>query len=385
MKIAIIGGGVAAFEAAKTARELSPDAEIALFSREAVPPYRRPALSRMAAETLSDTQFYIKPTEFYREKNIRLELSRTLRKFDPKTRTLVFDSGEPETYDKLLLATGARCFLPPVPGISLDGVLSLREFADLESLRARLDAGVKQAVVIGGGLLGLELAQSLLLRGCHVTVVEGCPTLLPRNLDTEAAAAVLATLKQILNLDLLFGRCVDSIEGANGKAAGVRLSQETIPADLVMISAGIRSNTAEAAAAGIPCRHGILVDRHMKTGVPDVYAAGDCAEVEGACYGLYEPARQMGAIAAKNMFGAEEAFAPQAYPARLSVFGVKVFSAGKLEGARSEVQSDPAAGTFRKLFFDGTDRLIGAILVGDLRESLKLQTQIMVPDMETAK
>ena len=121
MKIAIIGGGIAAFEAARTVRELSPDAEIALFSREAVPPYRRPALSRMAAEELSDAQFLIKPQAFYAEQRVRLELSRTLVSFDPAAKRLVFGDGAAEGYDKLLLATGAHCFLPPVPGIGLDG------------------------------------------------------------------------------------------------------------------------------------------------------------------------------------------------------------------------------------------------------------------------
>lgn len=134
MKIAIIGSGIAAFEAAGTARTLSPEAEIVLYSRERVRPYRRPALSRMASEEVSEVQFYIKPQAFYDENRIRLELGRTLTAFDPDVRQLKFDTGETERYDKLLLATGAHCFLPPVPGMELDGVMSLREYADLERL-----------------------------------------------------------------------------------------------------------------------------------------------------------------------------------------------------------------------------------------------------------
>jgi len=237
MKIAIIGGGIAAFEAARTVRELSPEAEIVLFSRETVPPYRRPALSRMAAEELSDAQFLIKPQTFYAEQNIRLELSRTLELLDATNKRLVFKNGEAESYDKLLLATGAHCFLPPVPGMELDGVMSLREYADLEQLRARLDAGIKHAVIIGGGLLGLELAQSLLNRGCETTVIEGCPILLPRNLDAEAAAYVQSMLEKVPNLSLRFGQCVSRIVGEEGKVTGVELGGETIPAELVMVSA----------------------------------------------------------------------------------------------------------------------------------------------------
>ena len=378
MKIAIIGSGIAAFEAAGTARTLSPEAEIVLYSRERVRPYRRPALSRMASEEVSEVQFYIKPQAFYDENRIRLELGRTLTAFDPDVRQLKFDTGETESYGKLLLATGAHCFLPPVPGMELDGVMSLREYADLERLRARLDAGVGRVVVIGGGLLGLELAQSLLERGCEVTVVESCPVLLPRNLDEEAAAVVQAMLGKVKKLTLLFGSSVSSILGEGGRVRGVELPGQTVPADLVMVSAGARANIAEAAAAGLKCNRGIVTDCLMKTSAPDVYAAGDCAEAGGASYGLYEAARMMGAAAARNMLGEAQPFVPQIYPARLSVFGLKIFSAGTLSGARCEVEHNPETGVFRKLFYNEAGCLAGCILVGDLRDALKLQNQIAV-------
>ena len=174
MKIVIIGSGIAAFEAAGTARTLSPEVEIVLYSRERVRPYRRPALSRMASEEVSEVQFYIKPQAFYDENRIRLELGRTLTAFDPDVRQLKFDTGETESYDKLLLATGAHCFLPPVPGMELDGVMSLREYADLERLRARLDAGVGRVVVIGGGLLGSLWYLYVWLAVPHVAEVVAC-------------------------------------------------------------------------------------------------------------------------------------------------------------------------------------------------------------------
>ena len=378
MKIVIIGSGIAAFEAAGTARTLSPEAEIVLYSRERVRPYRRPALSRMASEEVSEVQFYIKPQAFYDENRIRLELGRTLTAFDPDVRQLKFDTGETESYDKLLLATGAHCFLPPVPGMELDGVMSLREYADLERLRARLDAGVGRVVVIGGGLLGLELAQSLLERGCEVTVVESCPVLLPRNLDEEAAAVVQAMLGKVKKLTLLFGSSVSSILGEGGRVRGVELPGQTVPADLVMVSAGARANIAEAAAAGLKCNRGIGTDCLMKTSAPDVYAAGDCAEAGGASYGLYEAARMMGAAAARARRGGAQPFGPQVYPARLAVFGLKIFSAGTLSGARCEVEHNPETGVFRKLFYNEAGCLAGCILVGDLRDALKLQNQIAV-------
>ena len=262
--------------------------------------------------------------------------------------------------------------------MELDGVMSLREYADLERLRARLDAGVGRVVVIGGGLLGLELAQSLLERGCEVTVVESCPVLLPRNLDEEAAAVVQAMLGKVKKLTLLFGSSVSSILGEGGRVRGVELPGQTVPADLVMVSAGARANIAEAAAAGLKCNRGIVTDCLMKTSAPDVYAAGDCAEAGGASYGLYEAARMMGAAAARNMLGEAQPFVPQVYPARLSVFGLKIFSAGTLSGARCEVEHNPETGVFRKLFYNEAGCLAGCILVGDLRDALKLQNQIAV-------
>lgn len=380
MKIAIIGGGVAAFEAAKNIRALSDEAEVTIYSRETIPPYRRPALSRMAAAELADAQFYIKPASFYAENRIGLELGRTLCAIDAGKRILSFTSGAPATYDRLLLATGAHCFRPPLPGMELDGVLSLREYADLQKLRARLDAGVKNITIIGGGLLGLELAQSLLERGCAVTVIEGSPRPLPRNLDEESAGIVLEQLAGIKRLTLRFDCRVEAIAAEAGKAAGVTLANGTVNADLVMISAGVRSNTEVAAAAGIPCDRGIVTDRFLRTEIPGIYAAGDCAEVEGVSYGLYDAARSMGTVAAHNLLGKNQPFAQQAYPARLSVFGVKLFSAGKLAGAHDETARDAAAGTFRKLFYDEEKRLIGCILIGDLREAVKLQSRITAPD-----
>lgn len=232
--------------------------------------------------------------------------------------------------------------------------------------------------MIGGGLLGLELAQSLLERGCEVTVVESCPVLLPRNLDEEAAAVVQAMLGKVKKLTLLFGSSVSSILGEGGRVRGVELPGQTVPADLVMVSAGARANIAEAAAAGLKCNRGIVTDCLMKTSAPDVYAAGDCAEAGGASYGLYEAARMMGAAAARNMLGEAQPFVPQVYPARLSVFGLKIFSAGTLSGARCEVEHNPETGVFRKLFYNEAGCLAGCILVGDLRDALKLQNQIAV-------
>ena len=215
------------------------------------------------------------------------------------------------------------------------------------------------------------IAQSLLERGCAVTVIEGSPTLLPRNLDAEAAGVALRELGKIPNLTLKFGASVKEITGT-----GVRIDGEEIPADLVMVSAGTRANIELAAAAGLQCNRGIVVDDQLRSSQPEIFAAGDCAEVNGTLYGLYGAARAMGAVAGANLAGAAETFQPEAFPARLNVFGLKIFSAGVLKGASEKSETNPDTGAFRKLFYDDAGHLIGCILIGDLKEALKLQAEI---------
>ena len=371
MKIVIVGGGVAAFEAALSAGKAGVAEGITLISREKVLPYRRPALSGMVAEPLPDAQFYIKPESFYREKGIDVRLGIAAESIDCAAKTVQLSDGTGVSYDRLLLATGSHCFLPPISGIDGENVLSLREFCDLETIRTRLEGGVKRVAVIGGGLLGLELAQSLLERGCAVTVIEGGASLLPRNLDAEAAGVALRELGKIPNLVLKFGAVVKEIT-----PAGVRIDGEEIPADLVMVSAGTRANVELAASAGLKCNRGIVVDGRLRTSQPDIFAAGDCAEVDGVLYGLYGAARAMGQVAGTNLAGGEETFLAEAFPARLNVFGLKIFSAGVLKGADEKSETDSATGAFRKLFFDAAGKLVGCILIGDLKEALKLQAEI---------
>ena len=178
-------------------------------------------------------------------------------------------------------------------------------------------------------------------------------------------------LAEVPNLTLRFGVKVQAVE-----PDGVVLESGKIPAELVMVSAGARANTALAAAAGIRCNRGIAVDDMMRTSAPDIFAAGDCAEVDGVCYGLFNAAKMMGQAAGRNIAGEEARFRPESYPARLAVFGLKLFSAGCFDTPQAEISYDPETGNFRKLFRDDSGRLAGCILMGDLRESLKLQAEI---------
>ncbi len=372
MKYAIVGGGVAAFEAAQAIRNSGDGGEITLYSREAVLPYRRPALTGMVAEALPDAQFYLKTAAFFEEKEIKVELKTAVTAVDPIRKELTLADGSRRKFDRLLLATGGRSFRPPVPGINGPNVLSLRELSDLEELRRRLDRGLRRAVVIGGGLLGLELAESLLARGCEVAVVEGCPNLLPRNLDAEAANIVLGELARVPGLTLHFGAMVEAIT-----PEGVSFGGKTVAADLVMISTGLVADTTLAKAAGLKSCRGILVDGKMRTNFPDIYAAGDCAEYQGRVFGLYTAARDMGRTAGANLAGGAVELRLEAYPARLAVFKLKIFSAGILEGENAKTTFDPETNQFEKLFYNASNQLVGAILIGDLKKAAQLQAEIV--------
>ncbi len=374
MKILIIGGGPAAFEAALAARGNAPDAEIAIRSREAVPPYRRPALSRMVAEPLGDAAFYLKPAEFYAEAGIDLQLKREAAGLNPPEHRVTFADGGTEQFDRLIIATGARCFVPPIPGA--ERAFTLREFADLERLRARLDAGARTAAVIGGGVLGLELADALCRRGLRVTVLESGDTFLRRNLDVEGGVFALEQCGAHSAVELRFGCRVEAIESASVRVSRNGETAE-IPAELTLISTGSRAEHAWLANSGLETGGGVIVDEHLRASHRDIFAAGDVAETGGRVYGLYPAARAMGKTAGINASGGDARFVPEDFPVRLNALGLKIFSAGKLDGDREECSRSDEA--FRKLFFDTAGTLRGAELIGDLGEAPALQHQIGQP------
>lgn len=326
-KYLIAGGGVAAFEAANALRGLDPESEITIFSRENVLPYRRPALPRALAADLPETQFLLKPASFYEEKKIAVELGVEVVAIDRADRTVRLDRGEVKPYDALLLALGGSCFRPPIPGIHGDHTVVLHDWCDTLHLRHLIASGKKKIALIGGGLLGLELADALLNSGCQVTVIEGCPRLLPRQLDEADSAYVFETVSKIPGLTVELGRLPREIG-----PAGVALADGTfVAAELVAVSAGMRPETGLAVAAGLAAdQAGITVDRAMRTSDERIYAAGDCAAVNGApSPGLFAMARTTGAIAGRNMAGASEAYQPVEYPARMVALGVKLID-GKL-------------------------------------------------------
>ncbi len=319
MRIAILGGGVAAFEAANAARKFSAEVETDIYSSEALPPYRRPALSGMLANfTINEKMFFIKPESFYAENNIGLHLNKSCMEI--KENCLLFADGSQADFDKLIIATGGAARRPPIPGSDLPNVCTFRSFADLEKLNTAV-AGIKSAVVIGGGVLGLELAESLLKRNIHVTVLEMNQQLFADKLTPEAAAEVEAKLREVENFDLRLGVKVSAVN-----VDGVMLENgDEVPGEVVIFSTGSRPVLPEKFPASLKVGRGIIVDRKMQTSCPNIFAAGDAIELEGKCFGLYNDARNTGMVAGANAAGGSEEYLDSAAtPVRFFSFGFKL-------------------------------------------------------------
>lgn len=366
MNILIIGGGVAAYEAALAAA--GSGHTVTLCSKENVPPYRRPALSRMVSEEVSDTAFYFKDAAFYKEHNIELLLNKEAVAVDREKKNVAFADGTALPYDKLILATGGSAFVPELPGAEF--AFTLRDYEDLRHIRKEISEGAKKAVIIGGGVLGLELADSLLARGCEVTVIESGPAVLARNLDQESAARVMAHLNALPRLTVKTMTRVKRITPDS-----VELDSGTIKSDLTVFSTGVRSCMKLAADAGLPVGKGIIVDSKMATADPSVYSCGDAAEPPCGSCGLLNAAKSMGRIAGINAAGGSEEFVPEVYPVRLMALGIKLFSAGKLSDAVSENAGSDE--NYQRLTRDCCGKLTGVILLGDLKAAVKLQKELV--------
>ncbi|MBR2872871.1 MAG: NAD(P)/FAD-dependent oxidoreductase, partial [Lentisphaeria bacterium] len=306
MNILIIGGGIAAYEAALGAAE-NQQCNITVCSSESLLPYRRPALSRMVAEDISDAAFFFKQSTFYQEHNIDLKLNKTAVSINKEEKNVTFEDGDVLAYDRLILAEGGHSFVPPVPGAEY--AHTFRDYRDLELFRRKLDSGITDAVIIGAGVLGLELADSLIAKGCNVTLIEARDTLLSRNLDPESSAVVMKHLQGIPGVTVKTNSRVLEITPDS-----VILENETLPSSLTVFSTGIRSNTQLAQSAGLTVNKGVIVDERMMTSDANIFCCGDAAEPPSGCTGLLPAAKSMGHVAGVNAAGGNEHFVPEAYP-----------------------------------------------------------------------
>ncbi|WP_019398357.1 nitrite reductase large subunit NirB [Pseudoxanthomonas sp. GW2] len=368
-RLVVVGNGMAGIRTLEELLKLVPGMyDITVFGAEPHPNYNRILLSPVLAGEQDFDDIVLNPLSWYADNGITLHLGKEVTRIDRVRRRVVAADGTEAEYDRLLLATGSVPFILPIPGKDLKGVIGYRDIHDTRTMIET--AKVKRnAVVIGGGLLGLEAANGLRQRGMEVTVVHLAGWLLERQLDPVAGALLEKSLRE-RGLDFRLNTSTTEIVGNEaGEVAAVRFSDGgEVAADLVVMAAGIRPNTALAQAAGIHCNRGIVVNDTLQTYDPRVYAVGECAAHRGIAYGLVAPLFEQAKICANHLatFGIG-IYKGSAVSTKLKVTGIDLFSAGDFmggEGTEEIVLSDPAAGLYRKLVIRD-DRLVGACLYGD--------------------
>ena len=374
MKLVMVGNGMAGVRTLEELLKITPDLyDITVFGAEPHPNYNRILLSPVLAGEQTIDEIILNPLSWYEENGITLHLGKKVTQIDRVRRRVVAEDGTAAEYDRLLIATGSNPFVLPVPGKELDGVIAYRDIADTNAM---IDAAAKykHAVVIGGGLLGLEAANGLMLRGMQVTVVHLVDTLMERQLDTVAGDLLRKSLVE-RGLNFMLGAQTQALLGNEaGRVRAVQLKGADgnvveVPADLVVMAAGIRPNTALAEAAGLHCSRGIVVTDTMQTVTdPRIYSVGECAAHRGIAYGLVAPLFEQGKVCATHLaqFGIGR-YLGSSVSTKLKVTGIDLFSAGNFTGGAGTeeiVMSDPFAGVYKKLVIQN-DQLVGACLYGD--------------------
>lgn len=387
----ILGNGAAGYSAAAEIRKRDKTASVILVSEENYLSYNRPMLTKSIMADLDAGQIAIQGEEWYKEQNITLLLGKKVSAIHPEEKEIVLEDGMKFVYTKLIYALGAECFIPPFEGREQDGVIAIRRLDDTKEIAARLP--VKHAVVIGGGVLGLEAAWELHKSGCKVTVLESAPLLMGRQLD-EPAGELLKKISEGQGIQIRTSVQISAIEGTETKDAetegrraestkavsavsGVRLADgEVVPAELVVISCGVRANTGLAKEAGILTNRGVLVNEKMETNVKDIYACGDCAEYAGTNLAVWPEAVEQGKTAGANAAGEETEYKPVS--ATLSFHGMHtaLFAAGDAGKNPNLVYKtielkDMGKKQYQKYYFLN-NRFCGAILIGDTRPMAKV-------------
>jgi nitrite reductase (NADH) large subunit len=372
----IIGNGVAGNAAAENIRKHDPEGKIVIFSRESRPFYYVPSLPSFLAGERTVDQIIIHHQDWYAQRRIELHLNTRVTEVDAAQKFVETDQGQRFPFDKLLLATGGNSFVPPMQGADSPGVFTLRTLDDADRIK-QAAAGAKTAVLIGGGLLGLEAGNGLGKLGLKVSVVEFFPRLLPRQMD-PAGAAILARQMEDMGFTFHLGAKTREIApGPEGLTVNLE-SGEKVTGDLVLISAGVRPDLSLAQALGLDIDKGVKVDDTLQTSREGIYAAGDLIEHRGRFYGIWPAAMEQGAVAGTVMAGHMAKYEGTLPSNVLKVAGIDLVAAGDIdaEGKLSAlVHTDPARKTYRKLVIQD-NLLVGVILLGDIRGSAEIQAAI---------
>jgi nitrite reductase (NADH) large subunit len=371
-RLVVVGNGMAGMRAVEELLARAPDRyDITVLGAEPHPNYNRILLSAVLAGEKELDQIVINPRSWYAERGIELIAGDPVTAIDPGAKRVTSATGRVLLYDKLLLATGSKPIAPPIPGLQLPGVCTFRDIADVEKMIVAA-ASPRRAVVIGGGLLGLEAAWGLKRRGMSVAVVHLMATLMERQLDTAAGQLLQRDLDKRGIAFFTKGE-TEEILGTE-RAEGVRLTDgREIPADLVVVAIGIRPNIELGRRASLDVNRGILVGDDMRTSDPHIFAVGECIEHNGQVFGLVAPLWEQAKVCAAWLAGDETAaYVPPPVFTKLKITGIDVFSAGALAAADEADDEitfhDAKRGIYKKLVLR-EDRIVGSVLYGDVADS----------------
>jgi nitrite reductase (NADH) large subunit len=369
--LVVIGNGMAA---ARFCEELAQRAlgryAVAVIGQEPQLAYNRVLLSSVLAGEVAASETVLKPASWWRDRGVTLCYGAPVTAVDLTARRVTLDGGNKLDFAKLVFATGSRAIRLPLPGAELPRVLTFRDLADVASISRAAGRG-SRVVVIGGGLLGIEAAYGLAKAGAKVTLVHLMDRLMERQLDARAAS-LLKRAVEAKGIEVLLDTATARFSG-DGRVEAVEFKDgRSVAADMVVVAVGIRPNAEIAAAAGLSVNRGIIVDDHLATDRPDVFAIGECAEHRDICYGLIAPANEQAHVLAARLAGRDVSYSGSVNATNLKVSGVHVFSAGDFLGAggtESIVLTDAGLGTYKKLVIAG-GRLVGAVLYGDTLDAL---------------
>ena len=371
MKLVLVGNGLAGMRCLEDLLDMAPDRyEITVIGEEPWGNYNRIMLSPVLSGEKTIDDIMLHPHAWYADKGIRLFAGDPAVRIDRPRKHVYTEKGEVISYDRLILATGSKPFVPPIPGSDLKGVLSFRDIYDVNSMLDYCKTR-KNAVVIGGGLLGLEAAYGLKQQGMNVTVLHLMDRIMDRQLDSKASQMLKTAIEQ-KGITILTAANTEGLIGEEGHVTQVKLKNGTVlDADLVVFAVGIRPNMTLAQSAGLRCNRGVLVNDTMQTFDPSIYAVGECIEHRGQTFGLVEPLWGQAFICASHL--AEHGsltFKAPTVPTQLKVSGCDVFSAGDFEPKEDFediVLNDEKRQIYKRIIIQ-KDRVIGAVLFGDTED-----------------
>ena len=392
MKIIILGNGIAGLTAATTIREHRQECEIILLTEESYLSYSRPMITKAPFKGFDRRTYIIQDAAWYQEQKITVLLNKKVSAIKPENKTINLDDGTVMTYDKCIYALGAKSLVPPIPGANQDHVLTIRGLDDMATLRMRL-LTAKTAVIIGGGVIGLEMAWELQKAGLTVTVLEQAPRLMGTVLD-EASAQALTDEVTKAGVKVRTAIKIDHITKEQ-----VKLEDKTAyNANIVILACGIKPTIDLAIKAGIDVNRGVIVNEKMETNLRDIYACGDCAEFKGTNYGLWEQAIKQARVAGVNSCGGTATYQGIDKALLFNGFNTSLFAIGKLTEEQQVIVrkgdtaletskvNNPIQSNFRyeKYFFSG-DRLVGGVLLGDLRKMNLLKEELLAGENKISR